>query len=434
MDAPLRSLMKNPRRYRFKMEEQNVPQLRFPEFKENWNRSFIGDHYSNLRTGMTPYRGKPEYYDGDIPWISSGELNYGYIFDTAEKITEEAVKETNLIVYPIGTFFIAITGLEAPGTRGKCAINGVPAATNQSCMAFREVEGLSTKFLFYWYHKYGVKLYFEYAQGTKQQSFNNKLVEIFPISHPKKSEQQKIASFLSAVDKKIEQLTRKKELLEEYKKGVMQKLFPKPGEQHPELRFKDENGEDFPDWEVKRLGEVGKFSKGKGISKKDIDEGGKYPCIRYGELYTEYKELIDEVVSNTNLDTKKLTLSQRNDVLIPSSGETHIDIATASCILKDDVILGGDINILRSKVNGIFLSYLLNNAYKFRIANLAQGNSVVHLYSSQLKSLEVSLPTNNEQKRIVNFLTNIDEKINSVEESIQKTQTFKKGLLQQMFV
>ena len=145
----------------------------------------------------------------------------------------------------------------------------------------------------------------------------------------------------------------------------------------PELRFEGFEGE----WEEKRLGKIAKFSKGKGIAKKDIIEGGKNECIRYGELYTIYNEVINSIASKTDVSLKKSVVSDKNDVIIPSSGETQLDIATASCVLKDGVILGGDLNIIKSKLNGVFLAYLLNNSKKTAIAKLAQGNSVVHLYS-----------------------------------------------------
>jgi type I restriction enzyme S subunit len=141
------------------MEKQLVPKLRFPEFESKWSTNKIGDYYENLRTGMTPYRGKPYYYEGNIPWITSGELNYNRITETRETISELALKETNLKLYPEGTLFIAITGLEAPGTRGRCAINNVPSTTNQSCLALEKIPEIETVFLYYWYLKYGEWLY-----------------------------------------------------------------------------------------------------------------------------------------------------------------------------------------------------------------------------------------------------------------------------------
>ena len=111
-------------------------------------------------------------------------------------------------------------------------------------------------------------------------------------------------------------------------------------------------------WEEVQLSDVATFYKGKGISKKDITDDG-IECIRYGELYTKYNERIEQVISKTSRQKEDLFLSNKNDILIPASGETAIDLATASCLLKDDIALGGDINVIRTSHCGIFLSYYL---------------------------------------------------------------------------
>jgi type I restriction enzyme S subunit len=182
------------------------------------------------------------------------------------------------------------------------------------------------------------------------------------------------------------------------------------------------------------LGEIATFTKGKGISKDDIAENGILECIRYGELYTEYNETIKKTVSRTNLKSDDLSLSQYNDIIIPSSGETAIDIATASCVLKEGIALGGDLNIIRTKQNGIFLSYYFNNAKKFDIAKLAQGSSVIHLYSVHLKFLKINLPSLKEQTKTANFLSSLDKKIELTDKELEATKAFKKGLLQKMFI
>jgi type I restriction enzyme, S subunit len=182
------------------------------------------------------------------------------------------------------------------------------------------------------------------------------------------------------------------------------------------------------------LGKIAAFSKGKGISKSDITENGEFECIRYGELYTYYDEVIDTIKSRTNSKFENLVFSEANDVIIPASGETQIDIAKASCVIKTGVALGSDLNIIKTKNNGIFLSYYLNNKKKKDIANLAQGISVVHLYSSQLALLNIDLPCIEEQTKIANFLMVIDEKINHCQSERVNTEVWKKGLLQQMFI
>jgi type I restriction enzyme, S subunit len=197
----------------------------------------------------------------------------------------------------------------------------------------------------------------------------------------------------------------------------------------PALRFQEFVGE----WKETLLNDVAEFRKGKGISKSDIVEDGNLECIRYGELYTIYNEVIKDIISKTNLPIKTLELSQHNDVIIPASGETQLDIATASCVLKSGVALSGDLNIIRSSLNGIFLSFYLNNNKKLEIAKLAQGSSVVHLYSSQLKSLKLNIPTFPEQQKIASFLSVVDEKIQQLSRKKELLEQYKKGVMQKLF-
>lgn len=197
----------------------------------------------------------------------------------------------------------------------------------------------------------------------------------------------------------------------------------------PELRFPE-----FAEaWQSKKMGRFAKFSKGKGISKSDISEDGETECIRYGELYTIYNEVIDHVYSKTNINKNELVFSEANDVIIPGSGETQIDIATASCVLKTGIALGGDLNIIKTANNGVFLSYYLNNRKKIEIAKIAQGNSVVHLYSSQLASLYLNIPTLPEQQKIASFLTAVDDKLTQLKQKKSLLEQYKKGAMQKIF-
>ncbi|MCC8034771.1 MAG: restriction endonuclease subunit S, partial [Rikenellaceae bacterium] len=197
----------------------------------------------------------------------------------------------------------------------------------------------------------------------------------------------------------------------------------------PKLRFPGFEGE----WEEKKLNSVVKFHKGKGISRSDIVQKGQYECIRYGELYTDYGETIKSIISKTNLPPKALFFSKYNDIIIPTSGETQIDIATASCVLKDNVALGGDLTIMRTAENGVYLSYYLNSAKKIEIAKLAQGNTVVHLYPEHLSSLQISLPSIKEQQKIADFLSAVDERIELLKKKKEQLDTYKRGAMQQIF-
>ena len=179
------------------------------------------------------------------------------------------------------------------------------------------------------------------------------------------------------------------------------------------------------------MSDIADLSKGIGISKDQLSADGE-PCILYGELYTKYKsETIKEVISKTNIDNTKLVKSKANDVIIPCSGETAEEIATARCVLKDDVLLGGDLNIIRLHgYDGSFMSYQLNGKRKYDIAKVAQGVSVVHLYGEHLKNIKTINPSLNEQKKIANLLSLLDERISTQNKIIEKLETLIKGIAQ----
>ena len=202
----------------------------------------------------------------------------------------------------------------------------------------------------------------------------------------------------------------------------------------PEIRFKNDDGNNYPNWEDKKLDNVFKFYKGKGISKIELSEEG-IPCIIYGELYTKYREVIGVVKSKTNIKKELLFMSEIGDILIPSSGETQKDIATASTVMEKNVALGGDINILRSKetINSPYVSYYLKHIKNIEISKLSQGNSVVHLYSKQLSNLKIEIPSLEEQQKIGDFFMLLDKRIEQQEQKIALLKDYKKAMMQKIF-
>ena len=190
----------------------------------------------------------------------------------------------------------------------------------------------------------------------------------------------------------------------------------------PTLRF----NEFKEDWQTKSLSEIVSFSKGNLLSKADLDENGLYPCILYGQLYTKYHEVIRNVFSRTNNNATNITRSKYGDILIPSSGETPIDISTSSCVLLDNILLGGDINVLSPlNCDGRFISYMINNNKRTEIAKVAQGHSVVHLYNDNLKQVNLNIPSYEEQEKIANTLELIDKKIELQSKKIEDLKLFK---------
>ena len=207
----------------------------------------------------------------------------------------------------------------------------------------------------------------------------------------------------------------------------MQKIFSQ------EIRFKDDNGGEFEDWKKKQLGDVFYLLRGSSLSKSDLVLNGKNKCIHYGELFTVYSEKIFQVKSKTNLVDGKF--SKKGDILMPSSDITPKGLATASALMEDNILIGGDTNILRPKynINSIFISYFLN-INKKEIMRLVTGTIIKHIYNKDIATLKINLAPLNEQIKIANFLTKIDQRIEASKKQLEESKEYKKALLQQMFI
>lgn len=189
------------------------------------------------------------------------------------------------------------------------------------------------------------------------------------------------------------------------------------------------------EWHQVRLDDVCILLKGKGLAKNKLDPAGVNKCILYGQLFTTYNEIIDEVISNTNYDEG--TKSQVGDILMPGSTTTKaVDLAKASALLIKDVLLGGDINIIRKKdqdYDSIFLAYYLTHFKKTEIESFGQGITIIHLYGRDIKKIKLNLPPLPEQKKIADILTSVDEEIQKTAEIILHTEKLKQGLMRELF-
>src|SRR5690554_1663576 len=265
----------------------------------------------------------------------------------------------------------------------------------------------------------------KYISSSSQAALTMGNVRKFTILLPRLEEQTKISSFLSLIDERIQTQIKIIEQLKTLIKGLSEKLFSQ------EIRFKGF----IEKWAVKKLGEIFYSEKGRGLSKDKLVSNGQYECVLYGELYTKYKEVIFDVVSKTNEEDG--LKSQIGDLLIPSSTTTTgIDLANVTAINKENVLLGGDITVLRSeeKINNIFYAYYLSNYKKEEIASYAQGSTIVHLYYNHMKNMLIDLPSFEEQTAIANFLSAIDTKIQTEKNILDKYQSQKQYLLQNLFI
>lgn len=404
-----------------------IPEIRFPEFVNDgeWEEKKLSK-LGNLINGLT-YSPNDVREKGLLVLRSSNVQNGQIVLNDCVYVNPE-IKGANL-TQPDDILVCIRNGSKALIGKNAIVPKNIPLATHGAFMTVFRAE--YPKFVFQLFQTDAYNNQVNADLGATINSINGGNFLKYKFIVPKPSEQQKIASCLSSLDEVIAVHNDKLQALKDHKKGLMQNLFPQEGEAVPKYRFQEFVNDG--DWVQNNLDEVATFLKGKGISKADVVENGSLPCIRYGELYTHYKETISVIKSFTNLNAADLVLSKTNDVIIPASGETQIDIATASCVLEKGIALGGDLNIIRTKINGVFLSYYLNNVKRKDIAQMAQGISVVHLYPNQLKTLIINIPKPLEQQKIASCLSSLEELITTQVEKIEQLKLHKKGLMQVLF-
>lgn len=197
----------------------------------------------------------------------------------------------------------------------------------------------------------------------------------------------------------------------------------------PKLRFPEFSEE----WKASNIGEISTYIKGAPLSKADISETGT-PFILYGELYTTYKEVATEIKRKTNCIVDKKYLSKIGDVVIPTSGETPEEIATATCVMTPNVILAGDLNIFRiNDIDGRFFSYVINHKVNKDISRIAQGKSIVHIKGEEISKIQIKYPSDEEQQKILSFIKLLSLKIEKQEQLIDKLKKYKRGSLSALF-
>lgn len=412
---------------------RSVPELRFPDFDGEWKIMPLGNKCEQISYGLTV---RPEYHESGIPLISAREIITGAVdIESAPKISEEAFNGLSDKAKPKkGDVFLTKTG-----TIGFSALFDLDdtIAITQNIAVIRikkELSDLPTYVLQYMktraFQKSAVSKVNQSTIMDLQLGDIKKL--LFPF--PALPEQQKIASFLSAVDEKIQQLSRKKALLEQYKKGVMQQIFSQ------QIRFKDENGNPYPDWEEKILGEIGTTFNGlTGKTKEDFGEG---------KPYVTYKQIFD----SSKIDPKKFdfvkleanenqSIAQFGDVFFTTSSETRLEVGFSSVLLDeiDELYLNSfcfgyrinSFNLLKPR----YARYLFRSpGFRKEITKLGQGSTRFNMSKNEMKKILVSLPCCEEQVQIANFIDQLENEISSVDEALINTQEFKKGLLQKMFV
>ena len=403
-----------------------VPTLRFSLFRETWQQYRLGLLTNKIGSGVTPRGGAAVYTNSGVLFIRSQNVKDDRLVIDDVVYISHAIHNTMVgsEVKP-GDILLNITGASI----GRSCV--VPSDislsnVNQHVCIIRLKNSCEPKLLQMILSSWrGQKLIYQQQAGGGREGLNFENISTFKINIPSLPEQKKIAAFLSAVDRKIQLLQKKKERLEQYKKGVMQKIFSR------EIRFKDENGANYPEWEEKRLEDYL-------IQHNEITiKNNQYPVLtssRVGMFFQKDYFSGNEVASKDNTGYN----------VVPRGYFTYRH-------MSDDLVFKFNINHLcengivstlypvfttNAMIDDRFLSLKLNEGEELKRYALLQkqGGSRTYLYYKRLKLLILLIPHISEQKQIANCIFSISNKIQLVKNQISIIQQFKKGLLQQMFV
>ena len=378
-----------------------------------------------MYSGNTPSRLNKEHFKGTVNWISSGELKEHYIYSSKEQISEEAAKSLKLL--PVGTFVIAIYGLEAEGVRGTGSITQEPSTISQACMSFIPKGVIENEFLYSWYKKHGNVIGIRYAQGTKQQNLSYDILEKFRIAYPNTKEQEKLNKFISLLDERISTQSKIIDKLQSLIKGMEDNLL------------------DNPLWEKTYLRSFMQFFPTNSLSWEQLSyKEGAIRNLHYGLIHGLQTRGINSVslpmIKNEAIP-KQYTLCQVGDVAFADASEDTGEIAKSVEFvdtIEGDTICGLHTihgrDIKNRTVVG-FKGFAFNSRYFHnQIKRLAQGTKVFSITANNLSSCYVYLPDLETQKAIVNLLKTYEAKLLVSKRLLEHYEKQKQYLLRQMFI
>lgn len=414
-------------------ENRVVPKLRFKEFNDIYKLSNFGDEVK-LFNGYA--FSSNDSTERGVKWVKIADVGINVMkMNNSSYLPLHYKIDYKKFLLHEGDYVVALT---RPILSGKLKIAKIDSHYNSSLLNQRvgklESENDLDYIYFFLQRNIFIRKIENRISGSEPPNLSPSEISSLKIFLPEVLEQQKIASFLNNVEKKLKQLSKKKELLEDYKKGIIQKIFSK------DIRFKDDNGNYYPDWKHKKLGDLGETYNGlTGKTKGDFGLG--QPFIEYMQVFNSPTINVSNFGYVYVSENEKQNTAKYGDIFFTTSSETPMEVGFSS--------------VLNDKIEGIFLNsfcfgyrpYSLEelhpeySAYLFRcqpfrkqITKLAQGSTRYNMSKIQLLKIEVQIPILEEQKKIGQFLSSIDKKIEFVSTQIEKTKEFKKGLLQQMFV
>ena len=372
----------------------------------------------DLYSGNTPSRLNKEHFKGTVNWISSGELKEHYIYSSKEQISEEAAKSLKLL--PVGTFVIAIYGLEAEGVRGTGSITQEPSTISQACMSFIQKGEIGNEFLYSWYKKHGNVIGIRYAQGTKQQNLSYDILEKFRIVYPKTKEQEKLNKLISLLDERISTQNKIIEDLKKLKSAIIENVFD------------DKHSERL------QLDNVGSYIRGLTYSSNDVVEHGGTLVMRSNNIVNG--SLLD-YNNNVVFVNKQMSAEQQlqnGDIVICMANGSSSLVGKSSFYdgnWHSPITVGAFCGIYRSK-EPIVKWLFQTNKYRRYIWNSLQGGNgaIANLNGEDILNMSFSIPNAPIKDTCVKMLTSVDS---ALENNISLCALYtlqKQHLLRQMFI
>lgn len=401
-----------------------VPALRFPEFRdgEGWKRTPILE-ICEIIGGGTPSSSNDVYWNGDIPWISSSDINENNISEITptRHITKDAIKHsaTKLCKAP-SIHIVSRVGV------GKVAFSRVDICTSQD---FTNLCNINCNYIFLSYLLSTImKQKVQETQGTSIKGIASAEIKNLHVPLPEIEEQQRIADCLSSLDDLISAVADKIETLEEYKKGLMQQLFPAKGKTIPAIRFPE--FQNAPDWQETALENIGEIVTGNTPSTKEPNNyGGDRLFVSPADISD--KRYVSQ--TKTTLSEKGFRLSRHikeNSILFVCIGSTIGKVAqnTRECATNQQIN-----SIMPYKGHVADFVYSILEHYAPQIASIAGNQAVPIINKTLFSSVSLLMPKENEQQKIADCLSSVDELISTETAKLDQLKAHKKGLMQQLF-
>ena len=418
-----------------------MPEVRFNGFADSWEQRKLGDEFVFLRNN-TLSRAELSDDEGSTFDVHYGDvlIKYGSIIDLENerlpRIASDDVAST-LSCDALQNGDVVIADTAEDDTTGKCSelhnSSGKTVYSGLHTIPCRPVRKYAPGFLGHYlntpaFHDQLIPL----MQGIKVIAISKSAISDTTLTVPSIGEQAKISAMLTGIDNLSALHRQELEKLIHFKQSMLDKMFPCNDADVPEIRFQGFDGE----WASAVLGDIATFSKGHGYSKSDLTNSGN-PIVLYGRMYTNYQTEITEVDTFVEDVQPGSVLSRGNEVIIPGSGETTWDIACASVVGKNNIVLGGDLNIIYPPTSllPVFLAMELSTGEcKKALAVRAQGATVAHIHNDDIAEVIVKYPSLAEQQEIADFFRNLDSLISARQQELNKLKQLKQAFLQKMFV